>query len=176
MLGEVRTTRVSISIVAYDERWPQLFAREAERLRPALGAALVGLHHIGSTAVHGLPAKPIIDMSVIITSLFAAPAIIPRLEALGYTYIPAYEALFPQRRYLERIVNGEHTHHLHLLPPHTAFLRRHLAFRDTLRHNAALRAQYAALKHDLAAQHAHDRAAYTAAKTAFIEDILAHAT
>ena len=124
-----------------------------------------GVHHIGSTAVPGLAAKPIVDVMVGVESLEASLPARPAVEAVGYMWAPYRPDEFhwfckpsPERR----------THHLILVPhEHPTFAAR-LAFRDALREDAALAAEYEALKRELAARHEHDREAYTDGKADFV--------
>jgi len=152
-----------IELVEYDVSWPARFAAEVLRLARIVPA--VTWHHIGSTAVPGLPAKPIIDMMALVDDLDAPlPALIDRA---GYRYPETYNATLTARRWLCRPSPSLRTHHLHLVAEHEE-LARHLRFRDALRADAQLAADYAALKRDLAEQMPDDRESYTAAKTTFI--------
>ena len=155
-----------IAIVDYDEAWPGRFLSERSRL-----AALVPeveLHHIGSTAVPGLPAKPIIDMMAVVEDLDAPlPSLV---ERAGYQLPASYNAALSGRRWLCRPSASHRSHHLHLAgcPEELA---RHLRFRDALRAQPALAREYAALKRALARRMTYDREGYTAAKTSFIRRV-----
>ena len=153
--------------MAYDPQWPRVFAREAQRLRDALGERIRGLEHHGSTAVPGLSAKPIIDILLDIDDLAEVSAIKPKLEALGYDHapragVPNHEVfgLGEPRRVLVHLVRYEGLDWL-----------QNLWFRDSLRGDPSLAAEYARLKRELAAVHAHDRVKYTDAKSQFIARI-----
>ena len=161
-----------VEIVPYDPSWPQLFISASREILAAIGDYVAALEHIGSTAVPGLAAKPVIDILVGVKNLEDAPAFLPPLFPLGYHYLPRYEAELPQRRYLERIRAGQHTHHVHIVTLESDFFRTHLLFRDALRADPALAADYAALKIRLAAQYRTDRSAYTDGKSAFIQSVL----
>jgi GrpB-like predicted nucleotidyltransferase (UPF0157 family) len=155
-----------IELVEYDPSWPARFAAEAERLAGLLPG--IAWHHIGSTAVPGLPAKPIIDVMALVEDLDAS---LPVLTGQGgYSYPAAYNAALAGRRWLCRPSAAHRTHHLHLVAD-PAELARHLHFRDALRDDNGLAADYAALKRDLAGQMPDDREGYTAAKTAFITGV-----
>jgi GrpB-like predicted nucleotidyltransferase (UPF0157 family) len=91
-------------------------------------------------------------------------------------YVPEHEDVFPERRYLHRIVEGQHTHHLHIVEPGSEFYRVQLLFRDHLRAHPQVAAEYAALKVRLAEQYRLDREAYTDSKSAFIQNILQQAS
>ncbi len=165
----------AILIADYDPRWPSLFEEEKARILDAIGGWLVDIQHVGSTAVPGLFAKPIIDIMPGIRSLADAPNCIAPMAALGYQYIPEYESDLPERRYFRRpageAFRGRGTHHIHMVETTSAFWRRHILFRDYLRAHPQAAAEYAALKRRLAAQFGADREAYTEAKTEFITSI-----
>ncbi len=141
----------------------------------AIGGYVRIIEHIGSTAVPGLAAKPVIDILVGVHCLEDASAFLPPLTSLGYTYVPQHEETFPERRYLHRIVSGRHTHHLHIVEPASEFFRVQLLFRDYLRSHPDAVVQYAELKYRLAERYRNDREAYTDAKSGFIREILQQA-
>ncbi|NMC35162.1 MAG: GrpB family protein [Veillonellaceae bacterium] len=159
-------------IVPYDPHWPHQFEEERLRLLEEIGAYVLSIEHIGSTAVPGLAAKPVIDILIGVRSLQEAPLFIPPLEARGYEYVSQYEDEMPFRRYLHRKVNGEHTHHLHMVEPTTHFYKVQLAFRDYLRTHPETRDAYTTLKINLAEKYHNDRMAYTDAKSDFILGVL----
>ncbi len=160
-----------IVIETYQPQWPELFNQEAAVILSLIGSYLTVIEHIGSTAVPGLAAKPIIDMLIGVKSLADTPDFIPPLQNLGYVYVPEHEADLPERRYLYKQEHREDTFHLHMVEPQSDFFRRHRAFRDYLRSHPEAVAEYAALKIRLAAEFGSDRAGYTDAKTEFIRSI-----
>ena len=99
-----------IQLDEYNPEWPRLFAREAARIRAALGAQAVQVEHVGSTSVPGLAAKPVIDLLVGVRTLDDSPAIVAAVTALGYEYIPEFEDELPNRRYFRRFTDGVRTH------------------------------------------------------------------
>jgi GrpB-like predicted nucleotidyltransferase (UPF0157 family) len=160
-----------IEIVPADPRWPALFAAERDAISAALSPWLVGPpEHIGSTAVPGLAAKPVIDIMAPVASLDASRAAIAAATALRYCHAP-YQA--DRMHWFCKPDPRHRTHHLHLVPADSPLWRDRLAFRDALRRDAALRDAYAALKRSLAQVHRSDRDAYTAAKGPFILQVLA---
>jgi GrpB-like predicted nucleotidyltransferase (UPF0157 family) len=161
-----------ILIREYDPTWPDQFDEIAARTRTALGDLVVRIEHIGSTAVPGLAAKPVVDLDVVVSPQDVFEAIL-RLTNLGYVHegnlgIAEREAFRPPP--------GDRRHHLYLVPETSAALQRHVAFRDALRADPTLRAKYAALKRTLAAQHRDNRDAYSEAKSGFITDALSSIT
>lgn len=160
-----------IEILDYDPRWPLMYEREAERIRHACGDAIATIEHIGSTAVPGLPAKPILDiMPGVATHADGAHTIEP-LTGLGYEY--KGENGIPGRYYFDLRYEQRVVVHVHLFEVNTENWLRHLLFRDYLRVHADVAGQYASLKRDLALRYRHERAAYTDAKSEFISDVVA---
>jgi GrpB-like predicted nucleotidyltransferase (UPF0157 family) len=158
-----------IKLSDYDPAWPRMFAEESAKLRAALGRLVVDIQHIGSTAVPGLPAKPVIDLLVGVSSLEQARArSIKLLQALGYTYIPEYEAFLPGELFLRR-VGAAIGHHLHVMEPANPRWQRLVVFRDHLRAHPRVARAYADLKRALAAKCRDDIAAYRTAKHDFVE-------
>lgn len=163
-----------IQVLPYDPGWPAAFDAQASRIRAALGDLSFRLHHIGSTSVAGLCAKPIIDMLLEVSDLKQLEARTSALEALGYE--AKGEFGIPERRYFPRNdASGLRTHQLHAFVATSAAVIRHLAFRDYLRAHPAVRLAYGELKRELARQFPHDADAYMDGKDAFIKDYEARA-
>ncbi len=153
-----------------------MFAQEAARIAAALGDHLLGVEHIGSTAVEGLVAKPVIDIQVGVRSLQATSSIVEAMVGLGYVYVPEFESELPNRRYFRRALEGRRTHQVHLVErTDTQWWDRHVAFRDWLRTHPADAAACGALKVELARTHRDDRLAYMHAKSEFIGLIVGQA-
>ena len=157
-----------VTVVPPDPAWPERFEHEARRLRVLFGDEVLAIHHVGSTSVPGLWAKPIIDLLPLVRSIARLDAFRPAAEAAGFTWRGEYGQ--PGRCYLRT-----DDLHVHIYEPGHAVVARNLAFRDHLRANAAARDAYAALKRDLAARFAHQRDAYQDGKSALIERILREA-
>jgi GrpB-like predicted nucleotidyltransferase (UPF0157 family) len=163
-----------VEIVPYDGSWLARFADEREGLVKVLQPWLHGpIEHVGSTAVPGLAAKPVIDIMAGVETLAASRAAIARLEAIGYCYSP-YKA--DVEHWFCKPSPALRTHHLHLVPLHSALWVERLRFRDALRADTELARAYAALKLELAARFRNDREAYTQAKAPFIRAVLAGAS
>lgn len=161
-----------VRIVDYDPQWPQRFAAERDRLASVLGPVLAGeVEHVGSTAVPGLRAKPVIDMLAPVRSLDDARDVLPDLAAAGWWHW-SEDPEGEERLWLLRPSPEERTHHLQVRATDTAKVRAVLAFRDALRESQALRIEYAALKEWLAQRHPSNRNAYTNAKGAFVNRVL----
>ena len=153
----------------YDPRWPELFCELRDGLPAGLRMRARSIEHIGSTAVPGLAAKPIIDIDVVVAEQADVAEAIAMLAAAGYPHkgdagVPGREA-FDQPPHLPE-------HHLYVCVEGAGPLVSHLRLRDHLRANSRTAREYAALKRELAAAYGDDREGYTEAKTAFIEAVL----
>jgi GrpB-like predicted nucleotidyltransferase (UPF0157 family) len=159
-----------IVISEYDPRWPALFCELRDALPAGLRMCARSIEHVGSTAVPGLAAKPIIDIDVVVADEADVAEAIAMLAAAGYPHkgdagVPGREA-FDQPPHLPE-------HHLYLCVEGAGPLVAHLRLRDHLRANPGTAREYAALKRELTAAYGDDREGYTEAKTAFIERVLA---
>ncbi|NRF67481.1 GrpB family protein [Aquincola sp. S2] len=162
-----------VEVVPYCPEWPARFEAEKRVLQSALSPWLVGeIQHVGSTAVVGLPAKPVIDIMAPVASLPESAAAIAAAALAGYVHHP-YRA--EVMHWFCKPSPHFRTHHLHLVPVGSQQWLECLAFRDALRANQALRDEYARLKLRLAAQFPHDREAYTQAKAPFMQRVLSNA-
>jgi GrpB-like predicted nucleotidyltransferase (UPF0157 family) len=163
----------AVHIVPYDSTWPRAFEVERARLATILGPWLAGpIEHIGSTAVPGLAAKPVIDIMAGVESLSGSRAAIAVLEQAQYCYA-AYRS--DVMHWFCKPSPAHRTHHLHLVPVGSPLWTEQLAFRDFLRVEPAAAAEYARLKQRLADVHRYDREAYTQGKTAFVREAIARA-
>lgn len=157
-------------VVPYDPSWPARFADERAALERVLAPWLAGpIEHVGSTAVPGLAAKPVIDIMAGVATLDASRPALPALVPLHYVYFP-YRA--EVMHWLCKPSDAVRTHHLHLIPCGSALWNDRLAFRDYLRRHPPIAAEYATLKRALAARYEFDREAYTDAKEPFVRRVL----
>lgn len=160
-----------IHIATYDPAWPAQFKAEAAIIRAVLGLLALRIDHVGSTAVPGLGAKPVIDIQVSVTSLQRREAYEEPLARIGYTHIDvgAFDAVYP---FCQRPDEWPTTHHVHLCRAGSREELTHLVFRDYLRDQPETAAEYEALKRVLAAAQQgtsfEDRERYSLAKTPFI--------
>lgn len=160
-----------IKIVAHKPTWSQSFQAESNRLTALLHPWLAGpIEHVGSTAVPGLAAKPIIDMAAPIRSLDAADDAVPLLEQHGYMHWKDDPGR-AWRHWLLTPSPEARTHHVYLMERREPEWYALLAFRDHLRKNPEDAAEYARTKHRLASRFPDDREAYTAGKTAFLRSV-----
>jgi len=158
-----------VVILPYDRVWPQVFTALQAHLAAELGPSVLAIEHVGSTAVPGLAAKPVIDIDIVIAAESELPLLIDRLTKLGYAYKG------------EQGIAGRHAfkrppdmpeHHLYVCSADNLELSRHLAFRDHLRASPADAEAYGKLKFELAARFGADREGYSQAKSDFVEAML----
>jgi len=174
MSNPLGLARKSVQLVAYDHHWPLLFSTEAALLQPLLGTEIVDVAHIGSTAVPGLDAKPVLDLLVALPSLRAPASLYAALAALGYEHRPLDTV--PDRLFFAKGPQDKRTHNLSACESGSHFWRAHIQFRDRLRTDPSVAKAYVELKYRLARQHPFDRLAYTNGKESFVERIVAESS
>jgi GrpB-like predicted nucleotidyltransferase (UPF0157 family) len=163
----------AVRIVDYDPAWPGQAELELDRIRDSLGEVAVRQEHIGSTAVPGLAAKPIIDLQLSVDALDLKERYVEPLMGLGYLFVPA--PLSPDHHFFAKPPGRPRTHHLHVVEAGSGHELRHLAVRDFLRAHADERARYAALKREVVGRHPQDRRAYMEGKEAHMTTLEARA-
>jgi len=164
-----------IAISEYDPNWPALFEEEARRLCDAFGSAALRIEHVGSTAVPGLAAKPVIDIQVSVASLVPHGRYLNTMAALGYRHVALddFDLVYP---FFHKPAEWLSTHHVHLCLAGGEQEWKHLAFRNYLRAHPQTTRAYEALKRELARTHdgTTPRAmeAYSLAKSEFVVNVL----
>jgi GrpB-like predicted nucleotidyltransferase (UPF0157 family) len=166
-VGEVERRPVELSDP--DPTWPAWFADQAARVRAALGPTALEIHHVGSTAVPGLPAKPILDMALVVPDPADEADYVPPLEAIGHELRIREPDWYQHRMLRPRATRDVH---LHVFGPGCPEVARMLAFRDRLRSDPDDRALYARTKRELARRDWPTVQHYAEAKTAVVESIL----
>jgi len=160
-------TTMHVRVVSHDPLWAALYEDEARRIRGVLLGILVDIHHIGSTSVKGLLAKPIIDIMPVVTRIDLVDARNPRFEDLGYECVG--ENGIPGRRYLRK-GGDDRTHQVHVFGQGDRHnVERHLAVRDYLRRHPDVAADYGRLKSEIAIRFPEDIEGYAKAKDAFVK-------
>ena len=165
--------RGKVKLALYRPEWKQQYEAEVERLEAVAGNSLHEVEHIGSIAIKGMAAKPIIDLLAVVDDVDETGELIDILETNGYEYRPAGDVR--DRRFLAKGPRTNRTHYLSLCERESTFYREKLAFRDYLRTHPDVAAEYETLKRDLAEQYPDDRATYTERKGEFIEEVLERA-
>ena len=157
-----------ISVVPYDPQWAARFRQEAAELRAVFDEQAMAIHHIGSTSVPDLSAKPIIDILLEVRDIEAVDIYNQQMRDLGYD--PLGEHGLPRRRYFRKIGEGQHISHVHTWQTGDPELERHISFRDYVFSHPQTRDAYSQLKTELAAQFAGDREGYMDGKYAFCQE------
>ena len=158
-----------IIVVDYDPCWEQQYLAEAKTIRAILGENCTAIFHIGSTAVKGLKAKPIIDIMPVVRDIAAVDEKQGAFEGIGYEYLGEFG--MAQRRYLRK-GGDERTHQVHIFQETDRInIERHLAVRDFLRAHSEIARQYGALKESLARRYPYDIEGYCDGKDAFVKDL-----
>jgi len=167
-----------ITIDPYDSAWPARFDAEALHLRRLLGERALRIEHVGSTAVPGLAAKPVIDIQVSVSSIEPLGAYVERLAQIGYCHTPLgpIDLVYP---FFQKPTVWPSTHHVHLCVVGSEQERKHLAFRDYLRNHSSVAAECVTLKRQLASAHdggtIESRERYSLSKSEFVNSVLRRA-
>ncbi|RBI66403.1 GrpB family protein [Vreelandella sulfidaeris] len=167
-----RAIHEEVALFPYDANWPAMFEDERNRLLHVFPRDFLAIEHVGSTAVPGLSAKPIIDILAGVDSMARADALMEPLCRAKYATSMEFNASLVGRRWLMRWAEGRRTHHLHLMVFSSPEWEQRLAFRDILCANANMAKQYERNKRRWATEFRSDREAYTAAKRDFINEAL----
>jgi GrpB-like predicted nucleotidyltransferase (UPF0157 family) len=158
-----------VRLVPYNPEWPRFFEEEKVRLQAAVGAYVLDIQHIGSTAIPGGVAKPIVDIGIAVESFEGAFVCVEPMERLGYEY--RGENGIPRRHYFVKRI-PDTTHHVHIFELSNPAWEDHVLFRDYMRQHPEAVEEYTGLKLALAERFPRDRGAYTDGKAALIERIL----
>jgi len=159
----------NVRLESWSSDWVNKFEAELARLERLLGTNYLYAHHIGSTSVKGIKAKPIIDMLVVVSSLKA----LDDVDFNGYEV--KGENGIKGRRYIQKNEQGDRLYHIHIYEEGHPEIVNHLLFRDSLRNSSKLAEEYEKLKVLLADKHQNDKAAYTEAKADFIQQVINNA-
>ncbi len=165
MAEDVRTIRV----VPHREEWTAQFDIEAEKLKTIFGDQVINIHHIGSTAIGGIVAKPIIDILIEVKDIQAVNQHNSAMKELGY--IPKGEYGIPGRRFFIKGSEINRTHHVHIFENGDSQVSRHINFRDYLNLHPDVARAYSKLKQELAEKYPHDIESYMEGKSKFIEEV-----
>ncbi|MGH2678961.1 MAG: gamma-glutamyl-gamma-aminobutyrate hydrolase family protein [Actinomycetota bacterium] len=171
--GQTEGRTRSYAIHPYDPAWPARYEAESSRILAGLGDQVVRIEHVGSTSVPGLSAKPVVDIQVSVRSMVPRNTYLDPLVRLGYRW--GIDPWTDEHEFFSRDEDGERAFHVHVCAAETEWERRHLMFRDWLRHNPEDAAAYERLKRDLADGHPRDTYSYADAKSGFIREVEARA-
>lgn len=158
-----------VTLVEYDHAWPEMFRREEERIRSALGERALLVEHVGSTAVPGLIAKPCIDILLAVADAGDDTSYVPELQRAGYVLRIRDE---DEDGDPHRVFKGQEINlNLHVWSAGSRHVARHLEFRDWLRANPEDRMRYADAKRELAGRHWRHMQDYADAKNEVVQEI-----
>ena len=170
----VRLNQKHVIVAPPDPAWPDAFDAASREIVGAMGANLLAVHHIGSTAIPGIWAKPVIDLLPVVRDLARVEEHVAAMRALGYEAMGEFG--IPGRRYFRREgPNGLRTQNVHAFEHGSQHVARHLAFRDFMRAHPDVARQYSDLKRQLAERYPHDIEGYMDGKDAFIKQMEARA-
>lgn len=164
-----------VRLLPHDPEWAEQASREAARIRAAAGTSIMAVDHVGSTAIPGISAKPIIDLMAVAADLETLDGARTKIEALGYAWHGEYGLAGRRFCTLTDAVSGVRMMHLHCYADGDPSIRRHLAFRNYLRTRPAKAQAYERMKRDCAAKHPDDSHAYTECKDRWITRVEAEA-
>lgn len=156
----------AVRIVDYDPRWPEMAAGEIVRIEAALGGQAMRIDHVGSTAVPGMAAKPIVDLQVSVAAIGPTERYALPLEDLGYLFAPDQDS--PDLHFFGKPAARPRTFHLHVCAAGSDHEMRHLALRDYLRAHPDEAARYAEVKRELVDERPGDRLAYIEGKADYV--------
>jgi GrpB-like predicted nucleotidyltransferase (UPF0157 family) len=159
-----------VEVIPYDDRWPDAFFQESQQLCSILGSNHLTIHHIGSTSIPGMDAKPIIDLLGEVRSIEAIDDYQSAIEALGYEAMGEL-GIVGRRYFRKENAEGIRTHHFHVYQTGSPEIDRHLAFRNYLIANPSIAQDYRELKLSLAQQFPTDIDSYMDGKDAFIKAV-----
>ncbi len=163
-----------VEMVAYNPQWPKAFDEEAKQVVTAIAENVVAIHHIGSTAIPGIYAKPIIDLLVEVKDIIQVDQQNGAMTALGYEVVGEFGV--PGRRFFSKDNEvGDRTHHVHAFQTGSPEIQRNLAFRDFMIAHPNHAQTYSELKRDLAKQFPRDIESYVQGKDGFIKAMQKHA-
>ena len=165
-------TKEKITLVPYDAAWPEKFQKEKQEIMEAIGKYVLSIEHKGSTAIPYLIAKPIIDIQIGVKTLRNAVHCIPRLEELGYKYLPEIESLTPNRRLFRKPAEGKKEFQIHMWKYQSEEWEEFLLFRDYLREHPEMAKEYEFVKKHMAKRFPENETAYSIGKEGFIQVII----
>ncbi len=158
-----------VKVVPHNPNWPNLFRAEADRIAAVLGQEVIAIHHIGSTAIPGIKAKPVLDFLIEVRDIDQIDDFNAEMIKLGYQ--PRGEYGIPGRRYFSKKTSSTSTHHLHTFQSGNPEVERHLNFRDYMRAHPEDAQTYSRLKEELARKFPEDIEGYIEGKGGFIKEI-----
>jgi len=166
--GASKTDKRRVEVVSYNSNWKKMYKEESEKIKNTLNDIIIDIHHIGSTAIPGIKAKPVIDILAEVKDIEAVDQYNHEMEELGYEVMGEYG--IPKRRFFRKGGN-KRTHHIHIFQAGNEEIERHINFKEYLITHPDKRREYSKLKEKLANKYTYDVESYTNGKSDFIKEI-----
>jgi len=163
-----KTDKRRVGVVSYNPNWKKMYKEESEKIKNILNDIIIDIHHIGSTAIPGIKAKPVIDILVEVKDIEAVDQYNHKMEELGYEVMGEYG--IPKRRFFRKGGNNR-THHIHIFQVGNEEIERHINFKEYLIAHPDKGREYSKLKEKLTNKYTHDVENYTNSKSDFIKEI-----
>lgn len=163
-----KTDKRRVEVVSYNSNWKKMYKEESEKIKNTLNDIIIDIHHIGSTAIPGIKAKPVIDILAEVKDIEAVDQYNHEMEELGYEVMGEYG--IPKRRFFRKGGN-KRTHHIHIFQAGNEEIERHINFKEYLITHPDKRREYSKLKEKLANKYTYDVESYTNGKSDFIKEI-----
>ena len=163
-----KTDKRRVEVVSYNSNWKRMYKEESEKIKNILNDIIVDIHHIGSTAIPGIKAKPVIDILVEVKDIEAVDRYNNKMEELGYEVMGEYG--IPKRRFFRKGEN-KRTHHIHIFQVGNEEIERHINFKEYLIAHPDKAREYSKLKEKLANKYTYGAENYTNGKNDFIKEI-----
>ena len=163
-----KTDKRRVGVVSYNPNWTEIYKEESKKIKNVLSDIIVDIHHIGSTAIPGIKAKPVIDILVEVKDIEAVDQYNNKMEELGYEVMGEYG--IPKRRFFRKGGNNR-THHIHIFQVGNEEIERHINFKEYLIAHPDKAREYSKLKEKLTNKYTYDVENYTNGKSDFIKEI-----
>ena len=163
-----KTDKRRLEVVSYNSNWKGMYKEESEKIKNILSDIIIDIHHIGSTAIPGIKAKPVIDMLVEVKDIEAVDQYNNKMEEFGYEVMGEYG--IPKRRFFRKGGN-KRTHHIHIFQTGNEEIERHINFKEYLIAHPDKGREYSKLKVELKNKYSYDIESYTQGKNDFIKEI-----
>ena len=161
---------MKVEVVPYNPHWKNQFEAEAQQWLNILNQDIIAIHHIGSTAIQNIYAKPIIDLLIEVKDIHQVDQYHENIAAKNYQIMGEYG--IPGRRYFRKYnLSGNRTHHIHIYQQYSPEIKRHLAFRDYMMNHSKTAQKYSKIKQELALKYPEDIESYMDGKDQFIKEI-----
>ncbi|MGB2782423.1 MAG: GrpB family protein [Atribacterota bacterium] len=163
-----KTEKRRVEVVSYNSNWKGMYKEESEKIKNILSDIIIDIHHIGSTAIPEIKAKPVIDILVEVKDIETVDRYNNKIEEFGYEVMGEYG--IPKRRFFKKGGN-KRTHHIHIFQTGNEEIERHINFKEYLIAHPDKGREYSKLKEELINKYSYDIESYTQGKNDFIKEI-----